>query len=61
MNYLSFGAGVNSTALMLYLLDRGVDFEAVFVNHGTDYPETYEYVQYLKDNGYRITVIKPNE
>jgi 3'-phosphoadenosine 5'-phosphosulfate sulfotransferase (PAPS reductase)/FAD synthetase len=59
-NYLSFGAGVNSTALMLYLLDKGVGFESVFVNHGTDYPETYEYVQYLKDNGYRITVIKPN-
>jgi len=63
-NYLSFGGGVNSVAMMLMLLDQGVEFEAVFVNHGTDWPETYEYVDmlqgWLKDNGHKqITVLKP--
>ena len=64
-NYLSFGGGVNSVALHLLLLDQGVDFEAVFVHHGTDWPETYDYVAgfqwWLKSNGYRpITILRPN-
>lgn len=59
-NYLSFGGGVGSTALMLLLEDQGVEFEAVFVDHGTDLPETYEYVDYLRRAGHRITTIKPN-
>jgi len=58
--YLSFGAGVNSTALMLLLVDRGAKFETVFVDHGTDHPETYEYVELLRRRGYDITVIKPD-
>ena len=58
--YLSFGAGVNSTALLLLLKDRGEDFETIFVNHGTDLPETYEYVEYLRSKGFEITEIKPN-
>lgn len=63
-NYLSFGGGVNSVALHLLLLDQGVDFESVFVNHGTDWPETYDYVAgfqwWLKANGHRpITVLRP--
>jgi len=47
-NYLSFGGGVNSVALYLYLLDQKVEFEAVFVDHGTDWPETYDYVEMFK-------------
>jgi tRNA U34 2-thiouridine synthase MnmA/TrmU len=31
-NYLSFGGGVNSVAMMLLLLDEGIEFEAVYVN-----------------------------
>jgi len=63
-NYLSFGGGVNSVALHLYLLNEGWDFEAVFVDHGTDWPETYEYVEmfqeWLKKRNYRpITILKP--
>ncbi len=63
-NYLSFGGGVNSVALHLLLIDEGVEFESIFVNHGTDWPETYEYLEmfqkWLKHNGYRpITVILP--
>lgn len=63
-NYLSFGGGVNSVALHLMLLDQGVDFESVFVHHGTDWPETYQYVAgfqwWLKANGHKpITVLRP--
>ena len=63
-NYLSFGGGVNSVALHLLLLDQGVDFESVFVNHGTDWPETYDYVAgfqwWLKVNGHKpITILRP--
>ena len=57
--YLSFGAGINSTALLLLLTDRNDEFEAVFVNHGGDYPETYEYVDYLRNEGFEITEIIP--
>lgn len=57
--YLSHGMGVNSTALMLFLEKKGIEFESVFVDHGGDYPETYEYLEYLKDEGYSITVIIP--
>ena len=60
--YLSFGGGVNSTALLLMLRDdpQYDDVEAVFVNHGCDYPETYEYVDYLRKVGYAITEIRPD-
>ena len=57
-NYLSFGGGVNSVALYLHLLDNNVKFEAVFVDHGTDWPETYEYVEMFKEK-YPLTVLKP--
>ena len=64
--YLSFGGGVNSVAMMLLLLDEGIEeFEAVFVDHGTDWPETYKYFDmfqgWLTRKGYKpITVLKPN-
>ena len=47
--YLSFGGGVNSTALMLWLLDQGIDFEAVYADHGCDWPETRAYVAMLTE------------
>jgi len=56
-HYLSFGGGVNSVALHILMLREGYDFEAVFVHHGTDWPETYDYLagfqNWLKWNGYR--------
>ncbi|MBT4177742.1 MAG: phosphoadenosine phosphosulfate reductase family protein [Candidatus Marinimicrobia bacterium] len=63
-NYLSFGGGVNSVAMMLMLLDQKEKFEAIFVDHGTDWPETYEYFEifqgWLKDHGHKpITVLEP--
>ena len=61
--YLSHGGGVNSWALYLYLIEQGevpgVDFEAIFVNHGTDWPETYEYMDMMIAKGYPVTVIRP--
>lgn len=56
--YLSHGGGVNSTALMLLLEKQGVQFESIFVDHGGDYPITYEYIQYLQEKGHPITVLK---
>jgi len=63
-NYLSFGGGVNSVAMYLLLMDQGMEpgdpdkgFEAIFVDHGTDWPETYEYVEMFKSK-YPLTVLK---
>ena len=55
---LSYGAGVNSTALLV-LRENEIE-EAVFANHGGDYPETYEYVKYMEKQGFPITVITPD-
>ncbi|HDH44777.1 MAG TPA: hypothetical protein ENG66_05235 [Thermococcus sp.] len=57
--YLSYGGGVNSTALLLLLTEKGENFEVVFVDTGVEYPETYEYIEYLKTLGFEITVLKP--
>ena len=69
-NYLSFGGGVNSVAMHLYLLEHGKghgidDFESIFVDHETDWPETYSYLaefqDFLKRRGDRpVTVLKPD-
>lgn len=56
-NYLSYGGGVNSSALLLLLHDEGVEFEAVYVDHGCDWPETREYVDMLSQR-YPITILK---
>lgn len=63
-NYLSYGGGVNSVAMYLLLCDEGIDFEPIFVNHGTDYPETYEYFDMFSEwadkKGYpKITILNP--
>jgi len=58
--YLAHGGGVNSTALMLLLEQQGVKFESVFVDHGGDYPETYQYIDYLQEHGHPITILYPN-
>jgi hypothetical protein len=58
-NYLSFGGGVNSVALYLLMQDMGMEFEAVYVDHGGDWPETLEYVAMFAKK-YPLTVLKPN-
>jgi len=58
MKYLAFGGGVNSTALYLLLLAMGVEFKAVFIDHGGDPDYTYSYVKLLETRGFKITTIK---
>lgn len=59
-NYLSFGGGVNSVAMMLLLLDEGVEFEAVYV-WMPDWPETHEYILMLEEKGYpSVKIIFPS-
>jgi hypothetical protein len=65
-NYMSYGGGVNSVAMYLLLAGEGSEFEPIFVNHGTDYPETYEYFEMFSEwidrRGYpAITVLRPAE
>jgi hypothetical protein len=59
--YLSFGAGRNSVALYILLmqngLEPGVDFEAVFADPGAEMPETYQYIEWMQDNGYPVTIV----
>jgi hypothetical protein len=53
------GFGVNSVAYYLLLEKLKIDFEAVFVNHGGDWPETYEYADYFIATGRPVTILKP--
>jgi len=61
--YLSHGLGVNSWALYLWFIEQGEipgeTFEAVAVNHHTDWPETYDYLEMMLAKGYPVTVIEP--
>ena len=57
-NYLSMGFGVNSVALYLLMQDLGMEFEAVYVDHGSDWPETLEYMEMFRQV-YPVTVINP--
>lgn len=54
--YLSYGAGVVSEALRLWLLENEYDFEAVWVDHGCDWPETIEFAHTIPN----LTILKPN-
>src|SRR3972149_590320 len=55
--YLAYGCGVNSTALLIFLRQQGIDFEPIFADHGGYYPETYEYIKMLNSKGYDITLL----
>jgi len=41
MQYVSFSGGCDSTALAIYLKDKGEEFELVFADTGAELPETY--------------------
>lgn len=59
--YLSYGAGVGSTGLICHIYDTIDQYEIIFVNHGGDYPETYDYLDYIKNAlKIKITELKPN-
>jgi hypothetical protein len=60
---LSFGGGVNSTALAILLIDGGWSGELVFCDTGCEWPETYCYMTYfeaewLRPRGFSITRLK---
>lgn len=47
---LSFGGGVNSVALMIWLIRSGEPLhEVVFADTGAELPETYEYLPLVRD------------
>ena len=46
---LSFGAGVNSTALAILLIENGWRERIVFADTGTEWPETYCFMRYFED------------
>ena len=47
-NVISLSGGKDSTALLLFAIERGEEFEAVFADTGHEHPETYRYVEYLE-------------
>lgn len=46
---LSFGAGVNSTALAILLINEGWRGHIVFADTGTEWPDTYCFIRYFQD------------
>lgn len=59
---LSFGGGVNSTALMILLVSNGEPLdEVVFADTGGELPETYEHLehvrQYLQHRAIPLTIL----
>lgn len=48
--YCSYGGGVNSTAMIIYLLEAGTHIDSiVFADTGGEWPETYEYIDYFEE------------
>lgn len=61
---LSFGAGVNSTALAILLVNEGWRGHIVFADTGTEWPDTYCFMDYferewLKPRGCEIVRLGP--
>jgi hypothetical protein len=60
---LSYGAGINTTALMVYLVENKLPLdEAVFADTGAEIPETYQNVKmaekYLAERGISFKTVK---
>jgi len=60
---LSFGAGVNSTALAILVINMGWRGEIVMSDTGCEYPETYCYIDYferewLQPRGFEVVRIR---
>jgi hypothetical protein len=49
--YIAYGGGVGSTALILKNLKKVQlgELEVIFINHGSDFPETYEYIKNIQN------------
>lgn len=60
---VSFSGGKDSTAMLLWLLDRGekVD-DVVFFDGGWEFPEMYDHLAKVEEHiGFKINVVKPPE
>ncbi len=62
---LSFGAGLNSTALMIMLVKKEYPLdEVVFADTGAELPETYQHLKsvnsYLSKHGISLTIVRSN-
>lgn len=55
----SVSGGKDSTALMLALREKGVEFRAVFADTGWEAPETYAYLDVLRERLGPIDVVRP--
>ncbi|MEN6507019.1 MAG: phosphoadenosine phosphosulfate reductase family protein [Planctomycetaceae bacterium] len=61
---ISFGAGVNSVAMTIMLIEQGWRGPVVFADTGGEHPDTYCYLEYferdyLKPRGMEITRLAP--
>jgi len=68
--WLSYGAGVNSTALLIMLVEGKLPqydpWRVVFADTGNEKDETYSYIertvkQYLRAHGYMLEIVRPPE
>jgi len=60
---LSFGGGVNSTALLFFLIDNNFPLdEIIFADTGAELPETYKHInkiqEFCKRNKIKFTIVK---
>ena len=53
-----YSGGKDSTGLGFYLLEHGVEAQAVFADTGNELQETIDYIQYINDNFFPIITVK---
>jgi len=63
INIVSFGGGVNSTALIIEMIRRNVKIDyIIFADTGSEMPETYEHIEimkkWFKDHNLAFIVVK---
>ena len=50
MNYISYGAGTNSTAMILEMVDRKIDIDLIlFADTKAERPDTYKFITIFQD------------
>ena len=62
MNIVSYGAGTNSTALLIEMLNRGIPCDLItFADMGGERPETYKYLEMFNNLGHPTVKPKGND